>query len=293
VATDSTTTQMQVIDVTDPTNPSIVRQVQTNNSRPGIDISINSTGTRVYLITSYAGSDKNDFFIIDTSTITGSGNLPIIGNGYNTNEVGGMNPKGVAAVTGNRVIIAGTGGSIQYLVLNIDQENDPKKCGPGLTISGGANDVAAVLQDDGYAYSYVVTGDTGAELQIILGGGGGQYSASGTYTSAPFEPGYKTAFNRFIATVNKPSQTNITVQVAVADETDCANASYTFVGPDKANPEGSFYTASDGTISGAIPYLTVSSYKNPGRCFRYKVIMNSTDSTQSPSLYDFTINYSP
>lgn len=303
VALNSTTIQMQVVDVTDPTNPFIVRQVQTDNNQPGIDVSINNSGTRAYLITSYAGSDKNNFFIIDTSNLNESGNLPVIGNGYNTSAVGGMNPKAIATATGNRIIIAGINGTVQYLVLSIDQENAPLKCGPGLTINGGAFDVSTVLQEDGYAYSYVVTGDTNAELKIILGGGAGQYINQGTFESSVFYKIYNeniltTAFNSFRATVAQPDQTSIKIKVAVADAIDnsCDGITFGYLGPkgDPSDPDDYYLVGTDPTlIRGLIPFTLTGSYHNPGQCFRYKVWFESLSSSATPVLYDVTVNYSP
>ncbi len=290
IAVDSATTQFQVVKVTDPSNPTIVRFFQAGNNQPGTDVSINSTGTRAYLVTSYASGNK-DFFIINTSDLSLGGNLPKI-NDYDT---GGMSPKGVAVVTGNKAIIVGTGGSLQYIVLRLENEASLTTCGTGLAITNGAFGISSVLQDDGYAYSYVVTGDANAELKIILGGGGGQYTSVGTYESPIFDPGDTTAFNRFTATINMPSQTDLKMQVAVADKVSgsCSGVTYTYVGPDKTNPTGSFYIPVSGTIVGAIPYLTVATYKNPGQCFRYKLTFASSDSTQSPTFFDLTLNYSP
>jgi len=292
VAINSTTTQMQVINVTDPSNPSIVKQVQTNNSQPGIDVSVNATGTEAYLVTSYAAGNK-DFFVINASNLSGSGNLPI----SKTFDTGGMNPKGVAVATGNRAVIVGTGGSKQYLVLQLDQ-NPLITCGTGLAINNGAYAVSTVLQDDGYAYSYVVTGDTNAELKIILGGAGGQYTSSGTFESSIFNNQASTAFNSFSATINQLAQTTIKIKVAVANPVagSCTGAQFTYVGPlgDPNNANDYFTVISDPTtIQGIIPYTVSGSYVNPGQCFRYKVWFQSSESTATPVLYDFTANYSP
>ncbi len=303
ISVNSTTTQMQVVKVTDPVNPVLVRQVQTGNSQPGVDLSTNTTGTRAYLITNYASSTKNNFFVIDTSTISGSGNLPIIGNGYNTYAIDAMNPKGIATATGNRIIVVGSGGSIQYLVLNIEHEDNPTICGPGLVINGGANDVVTVLQDDGYAYSYVVTGDTNAELKIILGGGAGAYINIGTFESSTFYRSYSgnlmtTAFNSFKANVAQPNQTTIKIKIAVADAIDnsCDGVSFSYVGPSgMPGLPDDYYTigSNPNLIRGLIPFTQSGSYHNPGKCFRYKVWFESTSSSATPVLYDFTVNYSP
>jgi hypothetical protein len=177
--------------------------------------------------------------------------------------------------------------------LNISNETAPASCA-GLSYATGVFGVASVLQSNGYAYSYIITGDASAELKVILGGAGGQFVNTGTFTSAPFNPGYQTAFNRFTATVVKPSSTSLTLQIASAaldGNGTCTNSSYTYVGPDGTT--GTSFSVSGTTISGAVPFLTSGNYQNPGHCFRYKTTFSTPDSTQSPELYDMTVNYSP
>lgn len=293
VATNSTTTQLQVINVSDPVHPSIVASFAAGNSQSGIDVSVNATGTRAYLVTGYASSSLPDLFIIDTSTKSGS--LPKIGTGYNT---GGMIPTAVAVATGNRVIIGGTGGTYQYQVVNIESETAPVICTyqgktAGLQIPSGVFGVATV-SDNGFAYSYITTGDANAELKMILGGAGGQFSSSGTFESDPFDALSQVVFNGFHASVTNPSQTTIKLQVAVANPVSgsCTNASYSYKGP---NGDGNQYFSpgSDpSVIQGPVPILSSSPYFNPGECFRYKVLFNTSDVTQSPVLYDMSVNYS-
>lgn len=288
VAVASATTQLQVIDVSNPSNPTIVAQANVNNNQQGVDVAVNNSGTRAYLVTTYV-SGKQDFFVIDTSTK--SGNLPLIGTGYNTN---GMNPKGVAVTTGNRVIIVGTGGTQQYQVVKIDTETNPTSCS-GLAITNGAFAVSTVLQSDGYAYSYIVTGDTNAELKIILGGGGGLYNATGTFESSIYDNTTKTAFNNFTADVSQPSSTSITMQVAVAapGSNGCSNAAFYYVGPQGDPAQKFLYDATTSTIHSTIPLTTVNTYTNPGQCFRYKVWFQTSDSSATPVFYKMTVNYSP
>jgi hypothetical protein len=134
------------------------------------------------------------------------------------------------------------------------------------------------------------------QLKIIQGGpDSGIYVPSGTFTSKPFDAGYSAAFNRFVADINQPTGTTITMQVAVAAPVggSCSNATYTFVGPDGST--SSSYSVSGTTISGQIPLLSTSpSYTNPNRCFEYKVSYTSdSTATYTPTLYDMTVNYSP
>jgi len=287
VATNSTSNQFQVINVSNSASPVVVSQKTIGNSQSGVDVFVSTTNPavdRAYFATSYS-SGGPDFFILDISTKT---NPVIIGNGYNTQ---GMSPKGLTVVTGNRAIIVGSGGTNQYQVLKISDELNPEYCG-GLEYSTGINGVASVLQGNGYAYSYIITGDSNAELKIILGGAGeegGEYSEAGSFTSHPFDAGYTTAFNRFDTVFAQPSQTTIKFQVAIAEDIggSCDGANYSFIGPD--GTDQTFFTSS----TASIPLLSSGDYRNPGRCFEYKAFLTTNDSTQTPELDSFMINYSP
>ena len=270
---------MQIIDVSNPW--SIFQAGYADvNGQDGKHVFINSTATRAYLVTN-ASASLPEFFIINTSNKTGS--RPTISN-YDAN---GMNPKDLAVVTGNKAIIVGSGAE-EYQVIDIVDENLPVRCG-GLDLNTDINGIASVLEQDGGAFSYIITGDAESELKIIEGGPGGQYSPNGTFESMIFDPGYATAFNRIDFTFSQPNQTSIQLQAAVADQVldSCAGADYVYVGPDGTS--SSFYATSS-----AIPLNDDGgSYQNPARCFRYKAYLSSTDPSSSPTLYDVTINYSP
>lgn len=282
VAVNSITTPLQVIDVSNPVTPTIVAAASLTN-QPGIDVAVNASGTRAYLISPYVSSSTPNVRIFDISNLTTP--LPTVGSGYNTNV---MNPRGISIATGNRLIVVGQNGTRQYQVVNISNENNPVACGDGMTITNGANAVSTVLQADGYAYSYVVTGDTNAELKIILGGSGGTFSNNGTFTSAPIDPGNSVVYNYFTPSFIEPVGTQVRFRVAVAQpvNNNCDDPTYTFVGPD--GTESSYY---DG--EGAIPYNLIGTFSNPGRCFKFRAYLSTSDYTSSPILYDVTVNYSP
>ncbi|PIY69473.1 hypothetical protein COY90_00475, partial [Candidatus Roizmanbacteria bacterium CG_4_10_14_0_8_um_filter_39_9] len=279
-------TQLQIVQVTNGgRNLSVVGQASLT-AEDATDLVVNSTGTRTYIATSLASSSR-EFFIVDTSVKTG--NRPVVGS-YDTN---GMNPKGVAITTGNRAIIVGSGAE-EYQVVNIANETAPVRCG-GLQTTTGVNGISALVEADGDAYSYIITGDLYSELKIIIGGPGGQFSTSGTYVSNAFDANSSAAFNRFSATVSQPDQTEIKMQVAAADAVygSCVGITYTFVGPDPNNPTTSYFTPVGNSISGSIPTFSTGSYINPARCFKYKIFMTTSDITNSPVFEDFTLNYSP
>lgn len=282
--------QLQIIDVSNPNNLAgkIVGQA-TVNGQNGVDVFVNSVGTRAYLITS-ASASRREMFILDVTTKTGNNNTPI--GSYDTS---GMNPKGITVVPNNKAVIIGTEAE-EYQVVNISNESVPVRCG-GLNIDSGINGVSSVLEADGDAYSYIITGDPASELKVIAGGpgGGGGYFSTGTYESKPFDSGYSTAFNRFVANISQPASTSVQMQVAVANQVSgsCLGANYTYVGPN-GNTSAYFTSADNATIQGAIPFGSFSpNYINPGRCFRYKLFLSTTDATKTPIFNDITINYSP
>lgn len=261
-----------------------------------VGLSINSTGTRAYIAFTASGSIKGGFYIIDTDPKDRKWFFiyysPSIAT-YNTNWDGNgtMNPLSMTIATANKAIIVGTGGSQQYQVVDITNDN-PTHCG-GLSISQGVSAVSSVIQPDGRVYAYAISGEANNQFKVIEGGSGGNYTTSGTFTSDVFDAGYSSAFNRFIANINQPSQATISAQVGVAAPVggNCQAATFDFVGPDGSTSD--YYYANGATISGLIPFEDSGNYANPQQCFRYKFYLGTSDTSQTPTLYDMTVNYSP
>jgi len=279
VATDSTTTQLQIVDVNDPDNITIVGSGSVAGLA-GVDVFVNQTATRAYLATS-GSTSQSEVFVLDVSTKTGS--RPTLGS-YDTS---GMSPKGITVVPGNRAIVVGTSGQ-EYQVLNIASAESPFLCG-GLNIDTGVNGIASALEADGDAYSYIITGDATTELKIIEGGPGGEFSITGIYESTTFDATTSAAFNRFTANGTLPASTTLEYQFAVADALNdsCDGASFEFVGPNASTSER-FATNS------ALPFNDDGAgFENPGRCMRYRTYLISTDESYAPEFEDITISYSP
>lgn len=282
----SSSKEMQIVDVSDPRN---VRLMGTGDADPsgahvgeqGKDIFVNQAGSRAYVVVN-ATAALSEFFIFDVSTKTGS--RPIIGR-Y---EANGMDPKGVTVVTNNKAIIVGTGGE-EYQVINVATEATPTRCG-GLQVDTGINGISSVLEADGDAFSYSITGDASSEFKIIEGGPGGTYPTSGTFESTTIDLGSEVAFNRFSATVDKPAGTDVTFHIAASDAVSgsCTLASFTFTGPDGTS--NTFYQTTAASI-----FLNDDGqgYENPGRCLRYRAFLTSSNAPVTPTLYDVTFNYSP
>src|SRR3989344_639751 len=170
IAVESSTTQLQIVQIQNGgATLSIVGQAALA-AQAAKDVFINSSATTAYIASPLAETQA-EFFIVDISTKTG--NRPTLGS-YGTN---GMNPKAVIVTTNNKSIVVGTGGQ-EYQVINISTESNPSSCG-GLDIDAGVNGVSTVIEPDGDAFSYIITGDATAELKIIEGGPGGQYADSG------------------------------------------------------------------------------------------------------------------
>ncbi|OGK22064.1 hypothetical protein A2866_05810 [Candidatus Roizmanbacteria bacterium RIFCSPHIGHO2_01_FULL_39_8] len=293
IATDSTTNQFQIVNVSNINSPTLTGQLTLGSSQRGVDLYVDiQTGdlTRAYFVTDLSGSNS-DFFIINVSNKT----TPQIVTGFKGFNTNGMNPKGVTIVPGNKAIIVGSGGTDQYQVVDITDETATLTTCAKLQYSTGINGVASVLQSNGYAYSYIITGDASTELKIILGGAGGQYSSAGTYESSILNTNYTTAFNSFSATVAQPPNTSIKFQVAAraVDGVCPTTTDYTYVGPN-GDQEQYFVSSTDPSmIQGVIPIITTGTYTNPSMCFRFKAWLSTTASTSTPLLYDFTVNYSP
>lgn len=277
IALDSGSTQLQIVDVSNPGSMSVVGTASVNG-QGGKDVFVNSGGTRAYLATA-GSSSQAEFFIIDITNKSGS-HSPLAS--FDTN---GMDPLAVTVLPGNKAIIVGSNGQ-EYQVINIANETSPASCG-GVDVDTGVRGLASVKETDGDAFSYIITGDASAELKIIEGFAG--EVLSGSYESKTFDAGSSAAFNRFTASATVPTGTTIAYQVAVAPAVSgsCGTANFDFIGPDGTG--STEFTAS----TNPIPLLTSGGYQNPGRCMRYKVIFTTTDPSIMPVLNDITINYSP
>ena len=270
--------EMQIVDISNVSNPTIVGQVDVNGDG-GTGLFVNSSGTRAYLISNNSLTQR-EMFIIDTTTKTG--NRPTVGS-YDSS---GMSPKKITVVTGNRAIIVGTGGE-EYQVLNLSNETSPARCG-GIHIDTGVNGIASTTESDGDSYSYIITGDASSELKIIEGGLGGGLSTTGTFTSKIFDASTSAAFNRIVPVFTQPNQTTVRFQVAVAApvSSSCSSATFSFVGPD--GTASTYFTG-----EGVIPLITSGAYNNPERCFQYKLFLDTTDISQTPIFNSMLVNYSP
>lgn len=282
--------QIEVFQVTN-AGATLTKKATISLANTYADFSLNSTSTRLYTI-EQNGTGAN-FIIRDISTITSVSTI-------STYTFATFTVNGVVVVPGNVAIIIGSGGTYLYQVVDISNEASPQGCGgmnpPGVT---KINAITPVIMPSGQNFAYILTDNSSAEFQVILGGtgGGGVPSTSGTFTSSTFVPGSLVSFNRFSATIAQPANTTIKVRVAVAgvgaDQT-CGTANFAYVGPNGTTDSTDYFTPTGSSISGNIPFASaVSNYQNPGSCMRYQVSFATTDTTATPVLYDMTVNYVP
>ncbi len=233
---------------------------------------ISEDKTRAFIGTKNNALDE--LFVIDISDINGTYSV------ISSLDLGGMSVNALISIE-HRIMIGGEGGQ-QYQVVEIDTLTNPTVCG-GLSITFPVYDITLV-QTDTSNYSYILTGDSSNELQIIrggLGGGGADgngYLPEGEFTSQIFDTGSAVSEYYIIVLEDTiPTGTSLKLQLRASDMADMSGS--TFIGPDGTNTtyyeNSNVYNIADGLI---------------GRYFQYKVIFGS-DTVNTPLLEQIVINY--
>lgn len=256
-------------------------------------------GSRAYISDANA-ADFKEFFVIDTDKTHNFSNPTVIGNPPTTChplngggwESGGLNAlqSVVTLPLENRAIVVGTGGTEQYVVLDLGNEAAPSRCG-GISYPGGLTGVASTQEANGEVFAYVITTTKNQALKVIQGGpdvASGKYKASGTFESGTFDAKSNVIFNRLLPSVSLPAGTDVKFQIATADAIsgNCNSVTFNYVGPDTSS--ASFYPSTGGII----PLSSSGAFKNPSRCFRYKAFLTTTDTNVTPFINSVTVNYS-
>jgi len=281
-----------------------------------------SDGTRAYMSSNggilHSGiPDSDQFYIIDTSNKSSPSFLSkwsSNGSGHwaNTAQTGYYNGdstnielyprRALTVLNGERAVLVGQDGipndgiePKEYQVLNLATEATPTYCG-GINFLPGFNDLTSVSEFDGDNFVYMVANTNEKQLKIIQGGPDtGIYADSGTFESQVYDATISSSFYHFDATINQPTNTTIKAQVGLAPPVggNCASAVFTnnYVGPN--GDLNAYFTPNGSAISGIIPFGAYGGYQNPNRCFKIKFFLSTTDANQTPTLYDFTVNYSP
>ncbi len=166
----------------------------------------------------------------------------------------------------NFAFLANSQNNSQFKVVDVTNPSSPSLLG------------STSLQDTGRSvfvignYAYLATASNSAEFQIVRGGSGAStYQSSGDFTSQIFDTGASVAFNNITWTQNVPAGTTLEFEVST-------DGGSTFFGPTGV---GSRYTQ-----PGAIPLNFIN-----GQFVQYKAYL--TGGTDTPTLFDVSINYSP
>lgn len=258
-------------------------------------------GNRAY-ISSNGTSDSKQFYILNTtnksspSFLSGTSTGPTTGFYQGSGALGELYPRrSMTVLNGQRVVLVGKDGvtngndAEEYQVLNSSNEASPAYCS-GINFNEGFNDLTSVIESDLDTYVYMVANTNVNELKIIQGGPDGRYYDSGTAESPTFDAGYSTAFNRYSTNPTTPANTSVSWQFAVADPVagSCSGVTFNFVGPDGTS--STYYTATESAI---LLNDDGAGYENPGRCFRYKAYLSTTDMNSTPVIPNIDVNYSP
>lgn len=206
----------------------------------------------------------------------------------------------LTVLNGKRAVVVGKDGysnsknTQEYQVLNLEAtenqiKDDSAYCG-GLDYNAGFNGLTAVQEADGDNFVYMISGSGTNELKIIQGGPDGNFMDTGEYTSPVIDIGYSTIFNRFTTNSLLPVNTSLSYQFAIASPSagqTCADVNYDFTGYG-GNPASRY-----GTTSAALWVGESGSYKNPGRCIRYRAFLSTNNYDASPELRNMIINFAP
>ena len=266
-------------------------------------------GTRAYISSNGTVDANSDgvpdswqFYIINTTSKTSPAFLSgtpstgaTSGYYYGSSANAELYPRrSLTVFNGSRAIVVGKDGltngnnAAEYQVVNITNESSPSFCG-SLDFNQGFSDLASVTEADNDKFAYLVSNTGVNELKIIQGGPDGTYLDTGTYESTLLDLGASVQLNRLTSNATVSASTTLQYRVAATLPVNgsCANATYTYVGPD--GTAGTYFPST----GGAIPLSGISGFQNPAQCVRYKAYLSTTDFNVTPTLLDASINYSP
>ena len=196
-----------------------------------------------------------------------------VSNPASISPIGSYNATGTpfgVFVSGGFAFLAHSATNSQFKVIDISNPSSPQLFGSASL--GGTGFGIFVVGD----YAYLATGADGAEFQVVEGGLGA-YQTSGTFESQTFNAGSTVSFNYATISASEPAPTDVKFQVASSSSDGPV---WTYLGPDGT---GSTYFDNSGPV-----YLSQIS----GQYFRFKAILTG-DGTDTPTLLEFTLNYSP
>lgn len=268
-ALDNSTRQLEIIDVSDPTDILNVWYLEISAGK-WVDVDLSSDGNELYLATDYS-SWADEFHIVDVTSKTGSKSV----TGSHSSWL--MDPSSLELTTSNRVVMWGIWGE-HYQVYDISTPSSPLQCG-GLLIAD-IMEMWSITWFGGNAYSYVLTDEPTAELKIVLGwpGGGTSYSLSGEYESEVYDTTQDSDFYIISWDSDVPANTTLSFQARSWDSVDLSWESWEW-------PDGT-----SGTYFTDVDLWTLGSNFTTDRYVQYKAFF-TTDWVDTPTLYETRIHY--
>ncbi|MEX0621892.1 MAG: hypothetical protein WD187_02780 [Candidatus Woykebacteria bacterium] len=246
--------ELQVVNISNPASPTFAGSYNS----PG-----NSDGTSIYVVgtTAYLTDSKlNVLDVSNPSSIQSLGSYP----------VPGATPLAVF-VSGNFAFLGTSGSGSEFQVVDVSDPSSPSLFG---STSLGNTGLGVFVVGD---YAYAATAADSAEFQVVQGGVAGAYQTSGTFESQTFDAGATVSFNYVTISASEPASTDVKFQIASSTSD---GPIWTYLGPDGTS--GTYFDN-----SGPV-YLTQIS----GQYFRFKATLTGNGTT-TPTLLEFTLNYSP
>ena len=269
--------EMAIVNVSSPSNMVITSQTNVNNQQT-TDIFVNDAGTRAYFGTN-SSSGEREFFIVDTTNKNIE--CPIIGQ-YDTN---GMDIKGLAIIDRDKKAVLVGFNAEEYQAIDISNERSPVRCG-GMQLNLGINDVDSIIDAEGNAFSYIVTGDAAFDFKVLRGGpglggdiNGYGYVSNGDFISSVIDtlsPNINYYYIEWLGQI--PTGSTLKLQVHTGTSSDLSVVPW--IGPDGTST--SYFTT--------MTPLTLPSSLNNKRYFQYKAYFTS-DTISTARLDQVRINF--
>lgn len=263
-----------VIDVSDPSNMSIVGYLNANSAYC-TSVWVSDDGNQVFLGCA-DDSNNNEAFMLDTTNKTGS--IQVISS-YDV----GSTVKDVSFIEEDEKIILITSGTNNYVVLNLDGSSGLSGCG-AINIPGTLLSIDSEIVDDRFL-SYVLSTDSSREMHIIEGGPGG--GGEGGYGYAPVGV-YYSPIKDVIATESFfyalvidgiiPQGTSMRFWIRTGDDPLLNDAEW--VGPD----------GTSNTYFATMAYHDISELNISGRYVQFKTELY-TNITSAPEIYSVKLYY--
>jgi prepilin-type N-terminal cleavage/methylation domain-containing protein len=263
VATEDSSKELQIIDITNPANIFLAGQYNLSGSLQATDVNVR--GSRAYVSTRV--NSNAEFYIFDLEDPIDPQLIGSYETGYDINAFSVVGPYALLGVALS---------SEELRVIDISFPATINKVS-GFDLYGsilGMSANCAVI----YA---ATTGDAGEFTIISTEATNCQYASSGTLTSSVFDTGSdQVVYNWIKWSGIAPQNTSIRFQLASSNN---IAGPWNFVGPD--GTASTFYT------NGSIDYINYNFHANQ-RYLRYSLYLDTSSELQVPVLEDVTISYS-